>query len=150
MSTSPHAGDAAPTGWVTLIVGELGRATKGGGQTRPAAAQWSCLWSADSPGAVAPGNPEGGQADLALSMSPADAELVGRGELAPSVAFMQGRLKTTGDNALLLRVLAWSATPAFATYLASWVSAEGKRQVDQEPSGPGANGPGASGPAGQP
>ncbi len=34
--------------------------------------------------------------------------------LSPSVAFMQGRLKTSGDNGLLLSVLAWSATGAFA------------------------------------
>jgi hypothetical protein len=33
---------------------------------------------------------------------------------------MQGRLKTSGNNALLLRVLAWSATPAFSATLSSW------------------------------
>jgi hypothetical protein len=57
---------------------------------------------------------------LTLTLSPADAELVRQGRLSPSVAFMQGRLKTSGDNALLLRVLAWSATDAFAPALAAW------------------------------
>jgi hypothetical protein len=36
---------------------------------------------------------------------------------------MQGRLKTSGDNGLLLSLLAWSATDAFAPALASWTSA---------------------------
>jgi len=33
---------------------------------------------------------------------------------------MQGRLKTSGDNALLLGVLSWTATPAFSAALAAW------------------------------
>jgi len=55
-----------------------------------------------------------------LTLSPGDAQLVKKGELEPSVAFMQGKLKTSGDNALLLSVLAWSTTPAFADALATW------------------------------
>jgi hypothetical protein len=55
-----------------------------------------------------------------LTLSPADAGLVKQGLLSPSVAFMQGRLKTSGDNALLLRVLAWSASDAFTPALATW------------------------------
>ena len=35
---------------------------------------------------------------------------------------MQGKLKSTGDNAILLRVLAWSATPAFADALKEWAA----------------------------
>ena len=64
-----------------------------------------------------------GEADLSFTLSPADAELVRQGRLAPSVAFMQGRLKTSGDNGLVLSVLAWSATDAFAPALAGWLSA---------------------------
>jgi hypothetical protein len=64
-----------------------------------------------------------GEPDLSLTLSPADAEMVRQGRLAPSVAFMQGRLKTSGDNGLVLKVLAWSATDAFAGALASWSSA---------------------------
>jgi putative sterol carrier protein len=37
------------------------------------------------------------------------------GTLDPSVAFMQGRLKTAGDNALLLRILPRTRSDAFAT-----------------------------------
>jgi hypothetical protein len=55
-----------------------------------------------------------------LTLSPDDARSVKDGHLEPSVAFMQGRLKTSGDNALLLRVLKWSATPAFSSALSSW------------------------------
>ncbi len=65
---------------------------------------------------------------LTLGLSPDDAELVWNGDLAPSVAFMQGRLKTSGDNALLLAVLAWSATPAFSQALADW-----KRELVTQP-----------------
>ena len=54
-----------------------------------------------------------GEADLTLTLSPDDARSVKDGRLDPSVAFMQGRLKTSGDNALLLSVLKWTATPAF-------------------------------------
>ena len=54
----------------------------------------------DGPGPVSAGLP--GRAGPELTLSPADAEMVRQGQLAPSVAFMQGRLKTSGDNALLL------------------------------------------------
>jgi hypothetical protein len=33
---------------------------------------------------------------------------------------MQGKLKSTGDNALLLRILAWATTPEFGKDLARW------------------------------
>lgn len=35
------------------------------------------------------------------------------GRVEPSVAFMQGRMKTSGDQAALLRVLAVTATPEY-------------------------------------
>ena len=113
--------DVQPSGLVTLIVGETGRPA--GRRARPdqnpapAALQWSSRWTADGPGPVARGCE--GEPDLTLTLSPDDARLVKQGELAPSVAFMQGRLKTAGDNALLLRVLAWTATPAFGEALKS-------------------------------
>lgn len=122
-------GEARPEGLVTLIVGAVGRS--GGGRsarsTVPApAAQWSCRWSSEGPGPVLAGPPgELGEADLTLSLSPQDAELVRQGRLAPSVAFMQGRLKTAGDNALLLSVLSWTNTPAFAHALAGWEAGAG-------------------------
>lgn len=111
---------------MTLIVAATSRPRVAGtGARRPSGApgaeppeQWSCSWSATGPGPASEGCP--GEPDLTLTLSPADAVLVSQGRLAPSVAFMQGRLKTSGDNALLLRVLAWSATDAFAPALAAW------------------------------
>ena len=61
--------------------------------------------------------------DLTLTIGTDDAYRVGRGELDPSVAFMQGKLKSTGDNALLLSILGWSATPAFTKALEDWAAA---------------------------
>jgi hypothetical protein len=130
MSPEEGATGPAPSGLVTLIVGELGRA--GARPRRPAPAsgsepepgpqpgpaQWSCQWSADGPGLVSTGC--GGEPDLTLTLSADDARSVKDGHLEPSVAFMQGRLKTSGDNALLLRVLKWTATPAFSRALSSW------------------------------
>ena len=111
-----------PVGLVTLIVGETGRPAgrraRPDQATAPAALQWSSQWTEDGPGPVSTG--VDGEPDLSLALSPDDARLVKQGELAPSVAFMQGRLKTSGDNALLLRVLAWTATPAFGAALKSW------------------------------
>jgi len=131
------------TGLVTLIVGETARSSSSRGRSRrPAAAgdvgvgvgapegspppgpwQWSCQWTDDGPGTLAQGG--GAEADLTLTLSPDDARSVHHGELAPSVAFMQGRLKTAGDNALLLRVLAWTATPDFEASLAEWAKEHG-------------------------
>lgn len=125
--------EAGQAGLVTLIVGETGRsggararARRGAGgpgqgegeATPPTVRQWSSQWAGDEPGPVTHG--AGGEPALTLALSPEDARLVMRGELAPSVAFMQGRLKTSGDNGLLLKVLAWTATPAFAATLAAW------------------------------
>lgn len=91
-----------------------------GEEAPPGPRQWSCQWFGEGPGPVFPGCD--GEPALTLTLSPGDAELIRQGRLAPSVAFMQGRLKTSGDNSLLLRALAWSATPAFASALASWAS----------------------------
>jgi hypothetical protein len=110
---------------VTLTVGETGRSggprgrgRQGGGEGPAPAKQWGCRWTAEGPGPVSEG-PEA-EPDLSLALSPADALLVAEGKLAPSVAFMQGRLKTSGDNALLLKILAWSATPGFDEALREW------------------------------
>ncbi len=111
---------------VSFTVADTRRSRTSGARKGAAAApagpprQWSCYWSATGPGPVSVGCP--GDADLSLTLSPTDAEMVRQGLLAPSVAFMQGRLKTSGDNGLLLSVLAWSATDAFGPALASWSS----------------------------
>lgn len=57
-----------------------------------------------------------GESDLALTIPAKDAALVVDGELEPSVAYMQGRLKASGDMALLLRLLRASESPAFKSW----------------------------------
>jgi putative sterol carrier protein len=52
-------------------------------------------------------------AEIALTVPYDDMLAIVRGELAPSVAFMQGRMKTAGDPGALLVVLAATATPEF-------------------------------------
>jgi SCP-2 sterol transfer family len=142
-SSSGHPGDAvaAPSGLVTVIVGEAGRTSSrsrsrqganrarsargaGGasgtdGEQSPAqegdgVTRWSRQWTGDGPGPVLPGNDE--EPDLTLTIGTDDARRIKNGELDPSVAFMQGKLKSSGDNALLLRILDWStaAGPAKA------------------------------------
>jgi hypothetical protein len=48
-----------------------------------------------------------------LSLTAADAWAVLAGDLDPSVAFMQGRMKVTGDMGLVLDLLALAATDDF-------------------------------------
>lgn len=65
----------------------------------------------------------GAEARVTFSISAADAEEVASGRLSPSVAFMQGRLKTSGDPGLVIAILAATATPAFE----QWLGAPGGR-----------------------
>lgn len=117
-----------PSGLVTVIVGEVGRSgasrsrsAKSAPATNPPS-QWSWQWSSDGPGPLLSGCD--GEPDLTLTISTEDARRIKDGELEPSVAFMQGKLKSTGDNALLLGVLAWTATPDYAKAVASWSEAQ--------------------------
>jgi hypothetical protein len=52
-------------------------------------------------------------ADLSLSIGHGDARAVATGEVEPSVAYMRGRLKASGDGALLLGFLASTGTDAY-------------------------------------
>lgn len=100
---------------VKLSVGDVGRVSA---RNRKPAQEWSWQWSEESPPLqVTEGSAGGPEPDLALSISPEDALAIKEGRLAPSVAYMQGRLKTAGDNALLLEVLRWTATPGFKEVL---------------------------------
>jgi len=63
--------------------------------------------------------------ELTLTLPSGDAGAIGRGTLDPSVAFMRGRLKTAGDNGLLLGVLAATADPGFGPWLTGLVAAGG-------------------------
>ena len=51
--------------------------------------------------------------DVSLTVPYAEAMAIARGELEPTVAFMQGRMKTAGDPGKLLDLLEATATPAF-------------------------------------
>ncbi|MBV8950223.1 MAG: SCP2 sterol-binding domain-containing protein [Actinobacteria bacterium] len=53
-------------------------------------------------------------ADLTLTLPYADAAAVQRGELDPSVAFMQGRLKVAGDTGKLIDLLPLTRSPEYA------------------------------------
>jgi hypothetical protein len=74
--------------------------------------QWHVIVANGSSADIGPG--AGSDADVTLTLTFPDAVAVQRGELDPSVAFMQGRMKTTGDPGKLLDVLAATATPTFA------------------------------------
>jgi hypothetical protein len=50
-----------------------------------------------------------GNSDVTLTVPLAEAVAMAAGELDPSVAFMQGRMKTAGDPGLVLDVLAAAA-----------------------------------------
>lgn len=52
--------------------------------------------------------------DLVLTTTSDDARAMLDGTLDVNVAFMQGRLKTAGDNAVLLRILPETRSEAFA------------------------------------
>ena len=78
--------------------GVVSLAVSGGGR-REAAFRWS--YKAGMPG-------EAGsdvEPDLSMTMASQDAVEVLSGRVEPSVAFMRGRLKTAGDNGMLLLFL---------------------------------------------
>jgi hypothetical protein len=56
-------------------------------------------------------------ADLMLTIARDDAQAVASGEVEPSVAYMRGRLKASGDGALLLGLLASTATESYRDWL---------------------------------
>ena len=56
-------------------------------------------------------------ADLMLTIARDDAQAVASGEVEPSVAYMRGRLKASGDGALLLGLLASTATESYCDWL---------------------------------
>jgi hypothetical protein len=78
-----------------------------------------------------------GESDAAFWVSEGDGIELLSGRLPLSVAFMQGRLKPSGDQSLVLRLLAFSATPAFealASRLSSAVD-DGRPSPLQVPQG---------------
>jgi putative sterol carrier protein len=55
-------------------------------------------------------------ADVSLTLPLDDAVAVQQGELAPTVAFMQGRMKTAGDPGKLLELLEHTVGPGYAAF----------------------------------
>ena len=84
---------------------------------------WSYQDGVPGDGAAGPA----GGADLALVITHADARPVAAGEVEPSVAYMRGRLKATGDGALLIGLLASTATEEYRAW----------RQAVMDPTDPG-------------
>src|SRR5262245_15609568 len=74
--------------------------------------KWHVLIAAGSP-LVAAAGPRA-DADVMLTLPHDDLVAVARGELAPSVLFMQGRLKTAGNPGLLLDVLRATSLAGYA------------------------------------
>lgn len=73
-------------------------------------------WSYDA-GKAKPGTAGiDGAADLVLLLAAPDAIDVLKGDVEPSVAFMRGRLKASGDGGLLLGFLKSTVDPAFSDW----------------------------------
>lgn len=73
------------------------------------AVHWSYQDGKPSPGTA---GPDPG-ADLTLSLAAADAADLLSGRVDPSVAFMRGRLKASGDGGLLLAFLESTTSPGY-------------------------------------
>jgi len=83
-----------------------------GGRRQEAGFHWS--YDAGKARAGAAGIDAG--ADLVLLLAAPDAIDVFKGEVEPSVAFMRGRLKASGDGGLLLGFLKSTVDPRFADW----------------------------------
>ena len=70
-------------------------------------------WRYEAGRVVAGGAGAAPESTLTLSAGAADAADLLAGRVEASVAFMRGRLKASGDGALLLAFLASTATPGF-------------------------------------
>jgi hypothetical protein len=98
----PGLGSGEGSGMVVLAVG--------GGPRKEARVRWRYE---DGTPAFATGDAE---ADLALTMVADDAAAVLSGQVSPSVAYMRGRLKASGDGALLLAFLRSTTDGQFAEW----------------------------------
>lgn len=83
-----------------------------GGVRKEIPVHWSYTGGVPSAGALGTG-PE---PDLEFTLSAADAREVLSGSVEPSVAFMRGRLKASGDGGLLLRFLEATTTKEFESW----------------------------------
>lgn len=92
-------------GTVTFSVGLASR--------REVSLHWTYRDGKPSDGGV--GSPP--SSDLTLSVDASEAARIFAGLVAPSVAFMRGRLKTSGDDALALAFLRSTVDPGFSRWL---------------------------------
>ena len=83
-----------------------------GGRRQEAGFHWGYAAGKASPGASG----IDGSADLVLLLAGDDALDVLTGRVDPSVAFMRGRLKASGDGSLLLGFLKSTVEPGFAEW----------------------------------
>ena len=83
-----------------------------GGRRQEAGFHWSYDAGKAKPGAAG----IDGAADLVLLLAAPDAIDVLKGDVEPSVAFMRGRLKASGDGGLLLGFLKSTVDPAFSDW----------------------------------
>lgn len=83
-----------------------------GGRRQEAGFHWR--YDSGKPGAGAPGIDS--SADLVLLLGSDDALDVLKGDVDPSVAFMRGRLKASGDGGLLLGFLKSTVEPSFEAW----------------------------------
>jgi hypothetical protein len=67
-------------------------------------------------GAAGPVRAGEGSPDLSLTIAATDAADIFTGQVEPSVSFMRGRLKATGDGGLLIGFLASTAASGFADW----------------------------------
>lgn len=83
-----------------------------GGKRQEAGIHWSYRDGKPLPGEAG----VDAQADLVLLLASDDAIDVIRGDVEPSVSFMRGRLKASGDGALLLRFLESTTQAGFGEW----------------------------------
>lgn len=67
-------------------------------------------------GAVVSGGTGAGEASASFTLGAADAPDVLSGAVSPSVAFMRGRLKASGDGGLIIDFLQSTLSPQFADW----------------------------------
>jgi hypothetical protein len=119
------ASDDPAAGWLRLAADIGGRLDRRGGLSGTVGVVISATTEGDRPATLvwedgrvtAASLGASPRADVTFTLPAADARAVLAGELRPSVAFMQGRLKTAGDNGLVIGVLGACEGDPLATWL---------------------------------
>lgn len=109
------AGEAAAL-WSLLPPAPGGEGTVSLGIATAPRKEVSLHWRYEGGRVVDGGAGTAAEPTLSLSLSAADAPDVLSGRVEPSVAFMRGRLKATGDGSLLLAFLSSTTTEGFEAW----------------------------------